>query len=126
MLICLVRRLAIRDNELKLLLDPPPTDPEDHTVGQRLELYSLPPFGDKALLSHPPEYQNLANDPRYAKDVQRLSALAIAWYETLPVGPHQTARGCMGYRFPGAAESSDQGSGDYKGHQEDDQTTWWG
>lgn len=117
------RRLAIRDNDLKLLLNPPPKDPEDETGGPRLELYSLPRFDDTALLSHPPEYQNLADDPRYAEDVQRLSAAAIAWFETLPAGPHTPARGCAGYRFPGSSTTlPDQGFANDK----NDDATWWG
>lgn len=108
-------RLAIRDNDLKLMINPPGQE-------TRVELYHLPPVTDASLLTSPPEFQNLASDPKYAEDVHRLSELLLAWYKTLPAGPHNPARGCAGYRFPGSAPAPDE----MVAEEDSDEAAWWG
>jgi arylsulfatase A-like enzyme len=114
-------RLAIRDNDLKLLINPPAAD---DNYSSRVELYHLPPFTDPLLLTQPPEFQNLAHDPTHAGDVQRLSQTLMTWYQTLPPGPHDAAPGCAGYRFPGLSPPPDAGRGDEDGLL--DEAEWWG
>ena len=81
--------------------------------------------GPTALLSSPPEFQNLANNPKYADDVQRLSEPLLAWHKTLPAGPHAPARGCAGYRFPGSAPLPD-GKASRATEEDSDEAAWWG
>ncbi len=69
-------RLAIRDGDWKLLLNP------DRS---RVELYYLP--------EDPTELNNLARD--HPDVTKRLSAAAIAWAETLPAGPSDDEAGSV-------------------------------
>lgn len=129
-------RLAIRDNDLKLLINPPPNATMARGAtpdSERVELYHLPPITDPSLLASPPEYQNLAHDPAYAEHVQRLSEPLLAWYKTLPDGPHSVARGCAAYKFPGMPrpppdeQSQGEGAaGDRQPWEESDEAAWWG
>ena len=86
-------------------------------------MYYLPPFDNPALLASPPEFQNLATDPKYASDVQRLTDLLMEGYAKLPAGPASEARGCAGYRWPGSAQGPDAGR-DAGAEADDD--AWWG
>ena len=113
-------RLAIRDNDLKLLINPPDAE---SGIARAPELYYLPPIDNPALLASPPEFQNLATDPKYASDVQRLTDLLMEWYAKLPAGPASEARGCAGYRWPGSAQGPDAGRG---ADPETDDDAWWG
>ncbi|MEZ5277638.1 MAG: sulfatase-like hydrolase/transferase [Opitutaceae bacterium] len=69
-------RLAIRDGEWKLLLNP------DRS---RVELYSIP--------DDPTELNNLARDRPDV--VERLSAIAVSWSESLPAGPADPEAGSL-------------------------------
>ncbi len=74
-------RLAIREDNWKLLMNP------DRT---RIELYDI--------LSDPTQLDNVAD--RHADVVGRLSEKVLAWHQTLPAGPVDKEAGSNAYPWP--------------------------
>lgn len=74
-------RLAIRDKQWKLLMNPD---------SSRIELYDI--------IKDPGEVDNLANE--YPDVVKDLSNQMIQWYQTLPESPVHKDAGCKTYVWP--------------------------
>jgi arylsulfatase A-like enzyme len=78
-------QLAVRDGDWKLCFNPD---------GSRVELYDIP--RDRM------EVQNVAD--RHPEIVTRLREKGLAWYQTLPAGPIETAAGRNAYPWPGVGK----------------------
>ena len=83
-------RLAIRDGDWKLLMNP------DRS---RVELYDIP--------RDPTQLQNVAKE--HPEVVQRLADQLLSWSQTLPAGPSDPGAGEMRYPWPGQARSNRRG-----------------
>jgi N-acetylgalactosamine-6-sulfatase len=78
--------LAIRDGDLKLLMNPD---------GSRVELYDIP--------RDPTQLTNVAE--KHPDTVKRLSEQVLAWSKTLPPGPTDPGAGQAVYPWPGKANA---------------------
>lgn len=83
-------RLAIRDGDWKLLMNP------DRS---RVELYDIP--------RDPTQLHNVA--PEHPEVVERLAAQLLRWSQSLPPGPADPGAGEMRYPWPGQSRSPRRG-----------------